>query len=445
MSVINPGWLQNGETNAVQLRLYKTALLGSKNLGDNNLSAGGGVGRQFGSFGSFDVAESSPAAMSVDVDAGVAVIPGSGNNQSSYFVVNDAAVTVTLDTADPTKARTDLIVATIQDGFYEGSVNGTTLQAITGTPANSPQDPDIPDNSIVLAAISVGAGVSSITDVEIFDRRSFIHCIGGVRTVRTKNDIVAGEIKDGQLLYESTNKHWLAYNGNDHVSFAGQGYQYLTTVYYTSDGTFVKADYPNLRAIRVICVGGGGGGGGAAATSSGNSAVAGGGGGGSYVESFVLESDLNASETVTIGTGGAGGVAGNNTGSNGTQTMFTTIPLTIDAENGGGGQGGSDQLVEQVNFGGTGGGFFSAGGFILPGSQGGQGVIINGRRAMTGWGAGNKLAGVSRVSGTDAGGNGNAGKLYGGGGSGGHNPQATGTARSGGDGADGICIVQVYV
>jgi hypothetical protein len=43
-----------------------------------------------------------------------------------------------------------------------------------------------------------------------------------------------------------------------------QGYQYRERFTFTSSGTFVKADYPWLRAIRVRCVGGGGAGGGTA-------------------------------------------------------------------------------------------------------------------------------------------------------------------------------------
>jgi len=39
-----------------------------------------------------------------------------------------------------------------------------------------------------------------------------------------------------------------------------QGYTYHSTVYFTSSGSFTKASYPWLRAIRVKVVGGGGGG-----------------------------------------------------------------------------------------------------------------------------------------------------------------------------------------
>jgi hypothetical protein len=45
---------------------------------------------------------------------------------------------------------------------------------------------------------------------------------------------------------------------------AVDGFVFKETIYYTSNGTFAKADYPWLRAIRVRTIGGGGGGGGRA-------------------------------------------------------------------------------------------------------------------------------------------------------------------------------------
>jgi hypothetical protein len=51
------------------------------------------------------------------------------------------------------------------------------------------------------------------------------------------------------------------------------GFRFKEAVYFTSNGTFTKADYPWLRAIRVRLVGGGGGGGGCATTSANQVAV----------------------------------------------------------------------------------------------------------------------------------------------------------------------------
>jgi hypothetical protein len=138
-------------------------------------------------------------------------------------------------------------------------------------------------------------------------------------------------------------------------------YRYVDTVYYTSNGTFSKGDYPWLRAIRVKCVGGGGGGGGTGTTGAGVTTNAASGGGGAYAESFITDiAGLDASVTVTRGNAGAGGAAGANAGSNGGQASFGALV----AANGG--------------FGGVGSGGFAppVAGNVSPGGQGGTGQLV---------------------------------------------------------------------
>src|SRR5690606_22288479 len=84
------------------------------------------------------------------------------------------------------------------------------------------------------------------------------------------------------------------------------GYRLGETVYFTVSGTFSKADYPGMRAVRVKCQGAGGGGGGVAATGAGERAVSAGGNGGGYAEKFILVDDLSGDETVTVGAGEIG-------------------------------------------------------------------------------------------------------------------------------------------
>lgn len=94
------------------------------------------------------------------------------------------------------------------------------------------------------------------------------------------------------------------------------GYTYRETVTFTSSGTFTKASYPWLRAIRVKVQGGGGGGGGVDDVDNiGDAVGASGGGAGVYAESFLTDIDaLASSVTVTVGAGGAGGPGGRGSG-----------------------------------------------------------------------------------------------------------------------------------
>lgn len=130
-------------------------------------------------------------------------------------------------------------------------------------------------------------------------------------------------------------------------------------VKFTSSGTWTKD--PGLKYIIVEAVGGGGGGSGFDTDSTGGIANSGGGGG--YCKKLILASALSATETVTIGALGAGGIsaASPNAGSNGGNTTFGSH-LTA-----GGGLGGT--LTSGTNIPGE-GGTATGGDINIPGGGG---------------------------------------------------------------------------
>lgn len=222
----------------------------------------------------------------------------------------------------------------------------------------------------------------------------------------------------------------------------------LSIVYFTSSGTFTKADYPGAQSVRVMAVGSGGGGGGAESTTAGQASAGDGGGGGSYAESLLDIGELATSETVTIGTGGTGGTGASN-GSDGGSTSFGSHVVAVGGRGGAhsvasgsdlvfigdGGNAGlsSSNTGDVVRDGGPGGGRFIARGntYYAPRARGGDG-------GSSVFGEG--VAGHSSGSGS---GNGNNGKSYGGGGSGAA-AAASSAQGVGGTGANGIVIVEVY-
>jgi hypothetical protein len=90
----------------------------------------------------------------------------------TYMIYNDASVTATITTANPSNPRIDLVVATVSDAYYSGSLNQVAFSVIAGTPAATPVAPSAPVNSISLATIAVGAAVTSITSANITDLRT---------------------------------------------------------------------------------------------------------------------------------------------------------------------------------------------------------------------------------------------------------------------------------
>ena len=203
-----------------------------------------------------------------------------------------------------------------------------------------------------------------------------------------------------------------------------QGYTYHSTVYFTSSGSFTKASYPWLRAVRVKCQGAGSGG---ANRNVGNTSSPG-GGGGAMAESFITDiASLASSETVTVGAGSAGvasGVQGDS--SAGGDSSFGTLVIGVGAS-------GTSGLA---TYGGRGGQSSACtGDFAASGNDGETGNLTDDGRGGNGggshFGGGGRGGRLNTTNGLD-------GNDYGGGGGGG-----TETAAAG-DGADGIVIVELF-
>jgi len=152
-----PSWLQAGSYPAQFDRIIQQALYATTGIiGDTSLA----------------VSPNSPVGMSVRVASGWAAVIGTTTaDMGVYTIFNDALVTLTVTTADPTNPRIDLVCATVRDAYYSGANNDVIFQVIAGTPAGSPTAPALPANSISLATIAVGAAVTQINSGNITDTR----------------------------------------------------------------------------------------------------------------------------------------------------------------------------------------------------------------------------------------------------------------------------------
>ena len=153
-----PSWLQGGSHTAENDRLTTQALWATS-----------GVART----GDLAVTASSPAAMTVSVAAGWAVILGTyQSNMGAYVAYNDAAAVATITAASPSLPRIDLVCITVSDAAYTGTLNTVAINVVAGTPAASPVVPATPTNSIALAQVAVAANATSIVAGNITDLRS---------------------------------------------------------------------------------------------------------------------------------------------------------------------------------------------------------------------------------------------------------------------------------
>lgn len=213
------------------------------------------------------------------------------------------------------------------------------------------------------------------------------------------------------------------------------GYLFAQSVQFTSSGTFTKASYPWLRAIRVRCVGGGGGGGGATATTGTQASAGGGGGSGAYSESFITNiAGLAASVTVTVGAGGtaSSGAAGGN-------ASTSSFGATVTAPGGFGADRRLATVVDAMIRGGV-GAVAGVGDIAIPGTAGGPGGGDPNGFGYGGPGAPSVLGGGG--VGSDLNAVGSAGTF--GGGGGGSCNLVFQAARAGGAGGAGIVIVELF-
>lgn len=208
---------------------------------------------------------------------------------------------------------------------------------------------------------------------------------------------------------------------------------------FTSSGTYTPT--ANMVFSQVEGVASGGGGGGVAITGSSQFAQAGGGGSGEYAMGIFSSATIGASQAITIGAAGAGGVAGNNTGSTGGACSFGGL-LTLNGGIGGG--GGPAMSISLSTDGGLGGSGGTGGSVRFPGDFGGPGYASTSDQLGSGGsGAGGRYSGGVPQNG-GLGTAGSVGTGYGGGGSGASN-KGVNIARAGGNGTPGTIVITEYI
>jgi hypothetical protein len=139
------------------------------------------------------VSPTTPSASMAVVVSGAAQGQVGGNAwlPGGYRIYNDANQTLTVQAADPTYPRIDLVIASI-----DTSANPYTpsLQIIKGTAALSPVAPAIPANlvALVLAQLNVSAADTSIASGDITDKRTTAYLTAGTSDLITKSMIWGG-------------------------------------------------------------------------------------------------------------------------------------------------------------------------------------------------------------------------------------------------------------
>ncbi|HEY0932369.1 MAG TPA: hypothetical protein VGD91_01395 [Trebonia sp.] len=170
-------WMDGVAVAGNDLRLEQAGafLTGASAAGSTGIAARPGV--RYGTGSPLLVQASS--GMNISVNAGVAWVQGTVSATAGmYTCCLDTTSTITVATSDPSNPRIDNVICQIVDTGSSSSTTRVTLQA--GTPAPSPVAPTLPANSLLLATVAVGAGVSTINSGNITDARAYTAATGGI-------------------------------------------------------------------------------------------------------------------------------------------------------------------------------------------------------------------------------------------------------------------------
>jgi hypothetical protein len=333
----------------------------------------------------------------------------------------------------------------IADGGDTTLVQPSNWNAVHATGVNALSANTTLDNTYDFVPVTTAASTITITLPAVSGNSGLTYTImkvdSGAGTVVI--DANASETINGDLTYTLKNQYdtvEIVSNGTTwFVKDVRSGFSIASQTVVTTTGTTTYTTPAGVKAILVEVVGGGAGGGSADGAASSAGAGGGGGAGGYAKKLYIFPA---SSYSVTVGTGGAGGVAQANgaVGTNGNNSVFDTAgsPVTAFGGTGGGASGTAASTVAAVA-GGAGGAVSTGGDLNCGGDSGEAGIRLaaaqeiggNGGRSIFGGG------GVGTVNATG----GNAPNYGGGGGGAGTNGN---TDRAGGNGAQGVIIVTEY-
>jgi hypothetical protein len=298
-----------------------------------------------------------------------------------------------------------------------GAVTNTTL---VGSPASASDYRTVKGLDIA----NTHATLSQVVEVNHWD--------GATSCILLKCTLLAGESAD----YDGNN--WTLYDTAGGVKVVGRSGRYLRTSVILN-GTTAFVTGPDTNTIFCRLMAGGGAGGGCTSVAS-AAAGAGGGGGGGYAEKTFAVTP-NTSYVVAVGAGGTGvSAAAGNPGGN---TTIAVGGVTVTANGGLGGAQAVPTTTLTVWMGGASGAVSTNGDVNEGGAPGEAGIVLIIATPIVLSGNGGSSNFGSGALGIKAVGNGtNATIGFGGGGSG----SATGAsvARTGGNGANGVLVIDEY-
>lgn len=211
--------------------LLQRQIAGGAATWDTNASATAvnPLGGVFGGLGNpLQVTQLGTPAMSVLVNAGYCAVPHLSQGHGAYIFGQTAQGTLTVASNSSGQTRVDIVIARVYDTGNSSSF--CDVEIVTGTPGGG--QPATPGTSILLAAITVASGASSVLNADITDKRAFTVAPGGVLPAATGVATAA----PGQVVYDTTSGVLQRSDGSGGLTGLAQGFAAIDDV-NTSTGT----------------------------------------------------------------------------------------------------------------------------------------------------------------------------------------------------------------
>jgi hypothetical protein len=159
------------------------------------------------------------SGMNITINVGTAIVPSTiGPTNGAYRPTNPALQTLTVSAAPVTpNTRVDLVVVQITDNGNNTSFGEIII--VPGIAANPGVAPTQPANSILLATIAVGSGVSVLSQANITDNRFYCSAAGGV-TYFSSTSAAPIPGSAGWVGYDAVNARFFHWNAAGYAQFA---------------------------------------------------------------------------------------------------------------------------------------------------------------------------------------------------------------------------------
>lgn len=119
-----------------------------------------------GVVGPGDLQVTAGAGMSVNVAAGAAWVAGTiSTAQPTYRVAATGVTNLAVGAAHATLNRYDIVVVEVLDATFSGMASEARFRVVEGTPAASPDVPDVPASAAELAVVYVQAAATAVTSI----------------------------------------------------------------------------------------------------------------------------------------------------------------------------------------------------------------------------------------------------------------------------------------